>query len=77
MFKLDIDSVILLTNKNRYHIEALNVLRILLTMINKQPNVQEKILGISVGFLSSVGVAFLELLVIDSFCSLGYFPCDI
>ena len=50
VFKLDKDSVILLTNKNRYHIEALNVLRNLLTMINKQPNVQEKILGILWGF---------------------------
>lgn len=58
MFKLDVDSVILLTNKNRYHIESLNVFRISLTMINKQPNVQEKILGIFVGFLSSVGVVF-------------------
>ena len=77
MFKLDIDSVILLINKNRYHIEALNVFRILLTMINKQANVQEKILGIFVGVLSNVGVVFLEFLVIGSFCSLGYFPCDI
>ena len=61
MFKLDIDSVILLTNKIRYHIESLNVFRILLTMINKQPNVQEKILGIFVGVLSSVGVIFFRI----------------
>lgn len=58
MFKLDIDSVILLTNKNRYHIEALNVLRILLTMINKQANIQEKILGIFCGVFVECGCGF-------------------